>query len=247
MSILRVQLENGVLTENYKVGMQKMLPIPIRYSSDYDRSKDKEFFAYLTTLGGGFVNGDDYFQSFTLKNTKGAIRSQSNQKIYKGSSKLTTQLYVDEHSVLMFHNDANIFYPNSNFYSQTKLFAKKGSKFFYLDGGFIGYADGLFSANMNLRIYIDGKLSLNDVFTYNYDKAFLNSFFNYEYFYTIIIRENMDIPSVHTDKLKAHVSVLDETRIIRIVSDNNDIAIKYIEEIKAKFLQQNEMTLISAS
>lgn len=247
MTILRVQLENGVLTENYKVGMQKMLPLPIRYASDFDRDQEREFFAYLTTLGGGFVNGDDYFQSFTLNNTKAAIRSQSNQKVYKGTSQLTTRLYLDESSVLMFHNDANIFYPTANFYSQTKLFAKQDSKFFYLDGGFIGYAEGQFSANLTLRVYIDGKLWLNDVFAYNYDETFLNSLFNHQYFYTVVIRENMEIPSVHNDQLKAHVSTMGNMNIIRIASDSNDIAMKYIEEIKVVFLTQNEMTLISAS
>lgn len=247
MSILRVKLENGVLTENYKVGMQKMLPLPIRYSSDFDRRQEREFFAYLTTLGGGLVNGDEYFQSFTLNNTKGAIRSQSNQKVYKGKSAFKTRLTADENSVLVFHNDANIFYPNSNFYSQTKLFCKKETKVFYLDGGFIGYAEGQFSANMNFRMYVDSKLCLNDVFAYDYNSAALNSLFNHDYFYTVIIRDELELPCIQEESLKAHFSQIGENMIIRIASDDNDIAMKYIEEIKMKFLQKNQMTLISAS
>lgn len=247
MSILRVKLENGILTENFKFGMQKILPLPIRYGSNYDAKEDREFFAYLTTLGGGLVNGDQYFQSFELKNTKGAIHSQSNQKVYKGNSKLKTKLSVDTDSVLVYHNDANIFYPNSNFYSQTKLFVNKSAKFFYMDGGYIGYANGRFSANMSFRLYVDGKIILNDSFFYNYNRNHLNSLLNHEYFYTIFIREDLNPPNIQTENLKAHASVMGENIIVRVASDDNDIAIGYIEQIKKEFLRKNKMTLISAS
>lgn len=247
MSILRVKLENGILTENFKFGMQKMLPLPIRYNLNYDSKENREFFAYLTTLGGGLVNGDEYLQSFILKNTKGAIRSQSNQKVYKGKSKLKTKLSVDDNSVLVFHNDANIFYPNSDFYSQTKIFANKNTKFFYLDGGYIGYANGCFSANMSFRLYIDGKIILNDVFSYNYNRTHLNSLLTHEYFYTIFVREDIYLPNIQTEKLKIYSSVLGGNVIIRIASDDNDIAIEHIEQIKKEFLKKNKMTLISAS
>lgn len=247
MSILRVRLENGILTENYKSGMQKILPLPIRYGSDYDVKKEREFFAYLTTLGGGLVNGDEYFQCFELKNTKGAIRSQSNQKVYKGKSKLKTKLFVDDASVLVFHNDANIFYPCSDFYSQTKVFTNKNAKLFYLDGGYIGYANGEFSANMNFRLYVDGKINLNDTFCYNYNRNNLNCLLKHEYFYTVFIRDNISLPDIQTEKLKAHTSVMGENIIVRIASDDNDIAISYIEKIKKEFLQNNKMTLLSIS
>lgn len=247
MSILRVKLNNGVLTENFKFGMQKMLPLPIRYNLNNKSKENREFFAYLTTLGGGLVNGDEYFQSFELKNTKGAIRSQSNQKIYKGKSKIRTELSVDNNSVLVFHNDVNIFYPNSDFYSQTKIFANKNTKFFYMDGGYIGYANGDFSAKMTFRLYIDGKIIINDVFSYNYNKSHLNSLLNHEYFYTVFIRENINLPNIQTEKLKAHASIMDENIIVRLASDDNDIAINYIEQIKKEFLKKNKMTLISAS
>lgn len=247
MSILKVKLENGILAENFKFGMQKIMPLPVRYGSNYDAIEDREFFAYLTTLGGGLVNGDEVSQSFEFKNTKGAIRSQSNQKVYKGSSKLKTKLSVDNSSVLVFHNDANIFYPNSNFYSQTKLFANKNAKFFYMDGGYIGYANGEFSANMNFRLYVDGKITLNDTFFYNHNKSHLNSLLNHEYFYTIFIREELNLPNIQTEKLKAYASIMGKNIIVRVASDDNDIAIGYIERIKKEFLQKNKMTLISAS
>lgn len=247
MSILRIKLENGILTENFKFGMQKMLPIPIRYNLNYDSKENREFFAYLTTLGGGLVNGDEYFQSFILKNTKGAIRSQSNQKIYKGKSKLKTKLSVDNDSVLVFHNDINIFYPNSDFYSQTKIFANKNTKFFYIDGGYIGYANGDFSANISFRLYIDSKIIINDIFSYNYNRRHLNSLLSHEYFYTIFIREDINLLNIQTEKLKSYASIIDGNIIIRIASDDNDIAIDYIENIKKEFLKKNNMTLISAS
>lgn len=247
MSILRVKLKNGILTDNFKVGMQKMLPLPVRHKMNYDSGENREFFAYLTTLGGGLVNGDEYFQSFELKNTKGAIRSQSNQKIYKGKSKLKTKLSVDDSSVLVFHNDANIFYPNADYYSQTKLFAKKNTRFFYLDGGYIGYANGYFSANMSFRLYIDGKITINDVFSYDYNRKHLNSFLNHEYFYTVFIRDEISLPDVQSEKLKAHSSIIDKNIIVRIASDDNDIALNYIEQIKIEFLRKNKMTLISSS
>ncbi|EAS5353387.1 hypothetical protein D8V81_24200, partial [Salmonella enterica] len=61
------------------------------------------------------------------------------------------------------------------------------------------------------------------------------------------IREELNLPSIQTEKLKAHTSIMGENIIVRVASDDNDIAIGYIERIKKEFLQKNKMTLISAS
>ncbi|HAE4648941.1 TPA_asm: hypothetical protein G4D26_005385 [Salmonella enterica subsp. enterica serovar 4,[5],12:b:-] len=55
------------------------------------------------------------------------------------------------------------------------------------------------------------------------------------------------MPNIQTEKLKAYTSILGGNIIVRIASDDNDIAIGYIERIKKEFLQKNKMTLISAS
>ena len=85
------------------------------------------------------------------------------------------------------------------------------------------------------------------MFSYDYNKKHINSLFEHEYFYTVFIREDINFPNFQTDKLKAYASQMDGNVIVRIASDDNDIAMSYIEEIKKEFLQKNNMTLISAT
>lgn len=241
MNILRLGFENGALTEHYQYGMLKLLPVPVNYGVD---CADKEFFAYISSLGGGLLEGDKYTQSFKLINSKAVISSQSSQKIYKGNSKIETKIDLDDKSSFVFHNDANVFYPNAHFTNKTKIFIKRNSRLFYVDGGFIGYAKGNFAADMSLRLYIDYKLALNDVFYYRNTNN-LNALYNHEYFYSVVISGGCDVEHIHEEHLKSHSSTIDGVTILRVLADNNGEAIKYINSIKGKWLQDSKMTLMS--
>ncbi|MBT0878011.1 MULTISPECIES: urease accessory protein UreD [unclassified Campylobacter] len=242
MSLLKITLENNHLKEHYQQGMQRLIQVPTRFGED---SENEDFFAYLSTLGGGFVNQDNYAQSFKLVNSKATLSSQSNQKIYKGTSSLKTNIELDNNSILVFHNDANIFYQNSNFSSKTTIFMNDNSRLFYLDGGFLGYANSQFKAKLSLRIFINNKLSINDIFYYNSNSS-LNSLYNHNYFYTLIIKGDVEFKTIHNENLKAHSSIINNTNIIRISSDDNDLAMKYINDIKSNFLHKGGMKLILA-
>lgn len=243
MSVLHIKLQNAHLVKHYQKGMQRLLELPIKFGEDCSQNKHNEFFAYLSTLGGGLVGGDSYFQCFEVENTKATLQSQSNQKIYKGASTLNTKIKVDDNSILVFHNDANIFYKNSDFKSKACVFAQENSKLFYLDGGYLGYANGDFKASMLFRLYINNKLALNDVFSYE-DKTNLLSLYSYEYFYTIIIRANIQIESLHNDEIIMHTSTINDNQIVRILAKDNDIALKHINKIKLKFLQGVDMNVV---
>lgn len=241
MNILRLGFENGALIEHYQYGMLKLLPVPVNYGMD---CSDKEFFAYISSLGGGLLEGDKYTQSFRLVNSKAVISSQSSQKIYKGSSIVETKIDLDSNSSFVFHNDANVFYPNAYFTNKTKIFLKNGGRLFYVDGGFIGYAKGEFAANMSLRLYVDYRLALNDVFYYR-DICNLNAMYNHEYFYTVIISGKCSIENIQSERLKSHASEINGITVLRVLADNNGEAIKYINGIKSKWLQDSNMSLMS--
>lgn len=242
MNVLRIVLEKKVLKEHYQHGMLKLFEVPVNYGHVYEESP--EFFAYISTLGGGLANNDSYEQNFTLIDSKAVINSQASQKIYKGNSLIDTRIQLDNKSCFVFHNDANIFYPNSNFISKTTIFAKKNSRLFIVDGGFIGYAKGNFIARLGLRLFIDYKLALNDNFCY-YSRDDLNALYEHEYFYTLLIRNAPKFTLVQEDNLKAHASTINGTTIVRILSNSNGLAINYINNIKNSFLQQENMSLIS--
>ncbi|CAM2794125.1 urease accessory protein UreD [Helicobacter burdigaliensis] len=237
MNALKIKIQEGFLKEHYQQGMQRLMQVPI-YGGE--TCNDKEFFAYISTLGGGLVGGDSYFQEISLLDSKATLNSQSNQKIYKGNSTLQTRIVVDEKSALVFHNDANIFYAKSDFKSKTSMFAKKDSKFFYLDGGFIGYSLGDFKANMHFRLFIDSKLVLNDVFNY-FCKKNIHLFLEYEYFYTIFIRGLEEIPSINEKNIKAYASNLKDNLVVRVLSNNQGEAIEYINALKRYFVKGVKM------
>lgn len=238
MSVLKTTIKDGALKEHYQKGALRLISLPVDYGKARDED-DNRFFAYLSTLGGGLVGGDNYSQNFKMENSNAVLSSQSNQKVYKGASKLKTLINLDERSKLLFYNHANIFYKDADFSSKTTIFCQSGAQLFYLDGGFIGYADACFKANMSLRIYINSSLKLNDLFHYD-SRQNLNSFFNYEYFYTlVIVNEELDIPDVDESDLKAFSSKIDKVTVLRVVSSKNDSAMNYIDELKNQFLKEN--------
>lgn len=243
MNILKIKLVKSRLVEHYQYGMLKLLRVPVNYGVDC-ADEDSEFFAYISTLGGGLLEGDKYEQSFTLDNAKSVISSQSSQKIYKGSSCVNTKIDLKNNASFVFHNDANIFYPNANFTSKSTINLSKDSKLFYVDGGFLGYSEGNFKSYMGLKIYIDSKLALNDVFYYD-SKSSVQSLYQHEYFYNIIVYADIKIEEIQEEHIKAHSSKINGITIVRILSDNNGEAIKYINSIKESFLKQSNMTLTS--
>lgn len=242
MNRLCIKLENKSLKEHYQSGMLKLFEVPVNHGHLYE--ENPEFFGYISTLGGGLANEDSLEQSFSLTNSKAVISSQASQKIYKGSSFIKTKIEIDSNSSFVFHNDANIFYPNSNFLSNTIIFAKENSKFFIVDGGFSGYANGNFKANLALKLFINHKLALYDNFSYRQLED-INAFFTHQYFYTILLRSDIQFDSINEENLKAYASSINETTVIRVFSDNNGLAIDYINHIKNSFLKQEEMSLIS--
>lgn len=235
MNELRIKIENGSLTHHFQKGLLRLIQLPKEFNKN---PSDNKFFAYLSTLGGGIVNKDEYLQDFSIENTNATISSQSNQKIYKGKSKFISKIKLDDASKFIFHNDANIFYKNSDFFQKTSIFLQKNSKLFYLDGGFIGYCNGEFKANTILQIFINSNLKINDNFYYQ-TKQDLNLFFKYEYFYNIAIVGNCDIININNENIKAFASKIENITIIRIASNDNDVAMKYIDNLKINFIKEN--------
>ncbi|WP_267523804.1 urease accessory protein UreD [Campylobacter sp. MG1] len=225
MNTLKITLYDNKLKNNFQLGMTRLLEVPCY---------DDMFFAYLITLGGGLVDKDMYELDFELLNSKAYLSSQSNQKIYKGKQKLNTKITLNNSS-LIFHNDANIFYEDANFNSTSTIYFDSLSKFIYIDGGFIGYSKAKFKANLRLKLFINYKLIFNDNFIYENINSLLSNL-NYEYFYNLILNENIDIKEIFNENIIITHSNINNILIVRILSNSNDLAMSYINDIKQEFL-----------
>lgn len=223
MNILNIELSKNLLKKHYQSGLLKLLRVGYN-----------EFFAYISTLGGGLTNKESYDLKISLEKSKAELYSQSSQKIYEGYSKIKTTINLSDNSTLVYQNDPNIFYANSHLSTNTSIFLDKSSKIFYTDGGYAGYSKGDFKLSSILRIFINSKLALNDVF--NYDKN-LSAFYNYLYFYNVLIYgKNYDV-FLDEANLKVCSNNINDVNIIRIIANHNDLAMDYINELRNEFLR----------
>lgn len=196
---------------------------------------------YLITLGGGMCNNDEHFLNMSFSNNaKIMLSSQGHQKIFKGSSKMQIDLKLDNSSVI-YLNDANIFYANSN-YTQESSIKLRNSKIFYSDGVLYSYANKDFLANLNTRLYLDDELILDEVFYHS--KDFSNFIFkDYEYSFSLIIScDKQDelrtkIKARNSKEFKTGISFLNDLAFVKIACCDNDLYNDFKEELLDDFIK----------
>lgn len=123
---------------------------------------------FLISMGGGFVEGENYYGRIHLKeNARGIVSSQAPTYVYKcENNRLTTQLTevdLDEGAILEYLLDEVIPYKNSKFSQETVINMKKSSTLFYSEGLTSGWSPDekpfqYTSLRMNTKVTMDDEL-----------------------------------------------------------------------------------------
>lgn len=177
----------------------------IKISAEVRRNSEVAPTFYLIGLGGGYVEGEKYKNSFILnENTRVMITTQASTKVYKCPNKIKsmqeTYIKLSKNCVLEYITDSLILYKDAVYKQTNDIYIDKSSTLIYSDGITSGWSpDGSnFSYNkiqLKNNIYLDNKLVLLDNLVINpreNDVNKLGFFEEYLGFGTlIVINENI--------------------------------------------------------
>lgn len=173
-------------------------PMPIDEFSPY---------YFLITMGGGFVEGEEYEMKITVNDNAGAVlTSQAPTYVFRSLNHETTKqnihLTVGHHATLEFLMDDLLPYKDTIFQQKTDIHLKSDSNLIYLDGVTSGWSpeDKPFSyqsVRLGTKIYMDNRLCVSDHFVSEpseyEDMNHLGLFEHYTNFNTLIaINPNID-------------------------------------------------------
>lgn len=206
--------------------------------------KEKTPCYFLLHLGGGYVEGEIYKNSITVKEgAKAIITTQAPTKVYKCEkhkepSQQQSKIKMEKNSVLEYISDNVILYKNAVYNQDTEIYMNKDSTLIYTDGITSGWSpDGMkFQyeyVRMKNKIYIDNKLILLDNLQLSpreYDVTDLGLLEGYINFGTmVVINKNISQEDVEIAReiieglnldIKFGVSMLEENGfIIRILGN----------------------------
>lgn len=185
-------------------------------------TSEKSPYYFLITLGGGFVEGEDYQIKVTVNDKAGAVlTSQAPTYVFRSlNHEVTTQeiqLAVGHEATLEFLMDDLLPYKNTIFRQMTRIDLKEDSNLIYLDGVTSGWSPeerpfSYDSVQLSTKIYMNGKLCLNDHFIsepQNYaDINHLGLFENYTNYNTVLV-VNPDIDEVYIEEMRDELDKLD--------------------------------------
>ena len=209
-------LPNGtVATTSQFVGASKISP-----AIYLGREKTPCYF--LLHLGGGYVEGEVYKNSITLKkDAKVIITTQAPTKVYKceknkEASYQQTTIKMEENSVLEYISDSVILYKNAVYNQDTTIYMDKNSTLIYTDGITSGWSpDGAKfqyeGVRMRNKIYVDNKLLLLDNLQLNpreYDVTELGLLEGYVNFGTMVVVDSR-ITEEDVEKARELINALD--------------------------------------
>lgn len=209
-------LPNGtVATTSQFVGASKISP-----AIYLGREKTPCYF--LLHLGGGYVEGEVYKNSITLKkDAKVIITTQAPTKVYKceknkEASYQQTTIKMEENSVLEYISDSVILYKNAVYNQDTTIYMNKNSTLIYTDGITSGWSpDGAKfqyeGVRMRNKIYVDNKLLLLDNLQLNpreYDVTELGLLEGYVNFGTMVVVDSR-ITEEDVEKARELINALD--------------------------------------
>lgn len=209
-------LPNGtVATTSQFVGASKISP-----AIYLGREKTPCYF--LLHLGGGYVEGEVYKNSITLKkDAKVIITTQAPTKVYKceknkEASYQQTTIKMEENSILEYISDSVILYKNAVYNQDTTIYMDKNSTLIYTDGITSGWSpDGAKfqyeGVRMRNKIYVDNKLLLLDNLQLNpreYDVTELGLLEGYINFGTMVVVDSR-ITEEDVEKARELINALD--------------------------------------
>lgn len=156
---------------------------------------------FLITMGGGFVEGEDYQIDITVNDGAGAVlTSQAPTYVFRSLNHETTtqeiNLKVGHQATLEFLMDDLLPYKDTIFKQKTRIDVTHDSNLIYLDGVTSGWSpdDKPFSydsVHLDTKIYMDGTLCVSDHFI-SEPKSFadinhLGLFENYTNYNTLLV------------------------------------------------------------
>ena len=154
-----------VITNKRFYGLVKVSP-----TIHLDSEKISTYF--LLGLGGGYVEGEKYRYSFTLRNgSRAIITTQAATKIYKCLNGIQTEqenrINLEENSILEYITDPVILYKDAIYKQENNIYMHETSTLIYTDGITSGWSptgdEFQYSrVQLNTNIYINNKIVLLD-------------------------------------------------------------------------------------
>ena len=154
-----------VITNKRFYGLVKVSP-----TIHLDSEKISTYF--LLGLGGGYVEGEKYRYSFTLRNgSRAIITTQAATKIYKCLNGIQTEqenrINLEENSILEYITDPVILYKDAIYKQENDIYMDETATLIYTDGITSGWSptgdEFQYSrVQLNTNIYINNKIVLLD-------------------------------------------------------------------------------------
>lgn len=145
-----------------------------RISANMMVSTDDTPYYFLITMGGGYVEGEEYLTRINVKkDARALLTSQSPTYIFRSlngeETKQTVKLNLEENSTLEYLMDDLLPYEDAIFNQETIINLTKSSNLIYLDGVTSGWSpkdmDFCYqSICLDTKVYMDERLILSDHF-----------------------------------------------------------------------------------
>lgn len=197
--VLEKRNENTIATKKFYEGLVKVSP-----TIKMDRENIPTF--YLLQLGGGYIEGEKYKNTFKLKDeARAIITTQASSKVYKCVNNIKTEqetiIELGRNSVLEYITDSVILYKDAIYKQVNNIYLDETSTLIYSDGITAGWSpEGenfkYNSVQLKSNVFVNNKLVLLDNLIVNpndNDVTKLGFFEEYLNFGTLlVINENID-------------------------------------------------------
>ena len=189
----------------------------VKVSANIRNDRERIPTYYLLQLGGGYIEGEKYKNTFILKDdTRAIITTQASTKVYKceHNKKVLqeTTIELGKNSILEYVADSVILYKNAIYKQINNIYLDESSTFIYSDGITAGWSpegEKFTYNNLQLKsnVYINNKIVLLDNLIVNpreNDVSKLGFFEEYANFGTLLII-NKNITSNVIEELRNEI------------------------------------------
>ena len=260
--VLEKKNDKTVISEKRFDGLIKLSP-----TIHLDSEKISTYF--ILGLGGGYVEGEKYKYSISLKEgARSIITTQAATKVYKcehgKKTEQETLINLDKNSILEYITDSVILYKDAIYKQVNNIYMDESATLIYSDGITSGWSKegyGFQYSNVQLKtsIYMNNKIVLLDNLLINPredDVSSLGFFEGYENFGTLIVI-NKNINSEVIEDIRKSINSLNlpiyfgiseievsgfVLRVLGNLTQNIEAAIKLANNyIRKKFLNSKEL------
>ncbi len=193
----------------------------VKVSANIRNDRERIPTYYLLQLGGGYIEGEKYKNTFILKDdTRAIITTQASTKVYKceNNNKVLQETIIElgKDSVLEYITDSIILYKNAIYKQVNNIYLDESSTLIYSDGITAGWSpegEKFTYNNVQLKsnVYINNKIVLLDNLIVNpreNDVTKLGFFEEYSNFGTLLII-NKNITSNVIEELRKELEKIE--------------------------------------